>query len=598
MESDLGRWIIKKDIIGNGIFNIYVGITCFFYSAIFAGSVLGFIGLYKPIYVFSLVFILTLLLFIVLSRTNAAAGRQIPQRKNTNKRALSEYVVYAVAILIIVLFILIPIVRWPESIAGDWFSWDAGKYHFPKAVEMYRSGSANDMTISYGEYPFGYESLLSFCLLVSGDATLFGWMHALINLFFILSLWLLAKRYTKIKSSFLLLLIALVILSNFFYQFLNIWQIFQSEVYTVGKNDLLLAASILSILFFYPYPKTGGFDMRAMLPTGIAGMIAVSVKPNAVYIMAPLWIFLGGKIIWEVIKNWGKESRTHLLFYLISSSLMVPGVIWLLRNMILNGQVFSDSILEASKWSIASNLTNPLFYEYVPKTLYIIIGLSLMMVLGSIKKFPQYRWQAGTLLLLATGFVFTPFSAFFPRADAPALINWRFGQAMLAYVFIIVLLLVGDFLGKINFSSKIKKIAGHLYLPFLLLIAGGVIWRLSPVLERKPENAIILRDQFRESIGVDGYHSAYDYVQKNVRDSTVWVENGLPYYVYGAGYTNTVSREHSADYVVVIKTDWFGGGGEYGGMEIPTYFDPEEWQKYYSVVYEDSQGIVFARKIK
>jgi hypothetical protein len=93
-------------------------------------------------------------------------------------------------------------------------------------------------------------------------------------------------------------------------------------------------------------------------------------------------------------------------------------------------------------------------------------------------------------------------------------------------------------------------------------------------------------------VGVDGYYSAYDYVQKNVRNSTVWVENGLPYYVYGTGYTNTVSRENSADYIVVIKTDWFGEGG----VDIPIYFNPEEWQNHYSVVYEDPQGIVFALK--
>jgi uncharacterized membrane protein len=523
--------MVKKDIIGNGIFGIYLGITCFFYSAIFAGSVLGVTGLYKPIYVFPLVFIFTPLLFMVLYRTNAVDGHQILNRKNPNRRALSEIIVYAITILIIILIILIPIARWPESIAGDWFPWDAGKYHFPKAVEMVRTGSANDMTIAYSEYPFGYESLLSFCLLVSGDAALFGWMHALIDLFFILSFWLLAKRYTQIRSSFLLLLITLIILSNFFFHFLNLWRVFQTEMVTVGKNDLLLAASILSILFFYPYPKIDDFVMRAMLPTGIAGMIALSVKPNAMYVMVPLWILLGGKIILENIKNWGEESRSRLLFYLISSSLMIPGVIWLLRNMILNGKIFSDYVLEASKWSIASNLTNPFFYKYVPKNLYLIIGLVLIMVMISIKKFSKYRWQAGILLLLVIGFVFTPVTAFFLRTDIPAAINWRFGQAMLAYVFIVLLLLANDLLEKINFDRKIKKIADYISVPFLLLVAVGVIWS-----------------------------------------------------------SNTVSRENSADYVLVIKTDWFGDGE----MEIPAYFDPQAWQNYYSVVYEDPQGIVFA----
>ncbi len=584
--------MVKKDFIGDVLFNTYLGITCFFYSAIFAGSVLGVAGLYEPVYVFPLVFISTLILFIVLSRDNTVVGHQILQRNYLNRWAISEYIVYAITILIIVLLILIPVVRWPESIAGDWFPWDAGKYHFPKAVEMVRSGSANDMTIAYGEYPFGYESLLSFSLLVSGNANLFGWMHALIDLFFILSFWLLAKRYTQIRSSFLLLLTTLVILGNFFFKFLNLWRVFQMEMVTVGKNDLLLAASILSILFFYPYPKTDKFDGWAMIPTGIAGMIALSVKPNAAYVLAPLWILLGGKMVWKALKNWVRESKSNLMLYLISSSLMIPGVIWILRNLVLNGKIFSDYVLEASKWSIASNVTNPYFYRYIPKNLYLIIGLVLMMVLVGIKKYPQYRWHAGILLLLVIGFVFTPVTAFFLRTDIPAVINWRFGQAMLAYVFIILLLLANDLLRKINFDSKIRKMADYITAPFLFLVAIGVIWSQAWVLERKPENAIILRDQFRESVGVDGYHSAYEYIQKNVRNSTVWVENGLPYYVYDTGYTNTVSRKNSANYIVVIKTDWFGEGG----VDLPTYFNPEEWQNHYSVVYEDPQGIVFALK--
>ncbi len=55
--------MVKKDIIGDVLFKVYLGIICFFYSIIFAGSVLGVAGLYKPVYVFPLVFMSTLLLF-------------------------------------------------------------------------------------------------------------------------------------------------------------------------------------------------------------------------------------------------------------------------------------------------------------------------------------------------------------------------------------------------------------------------------------------------------------------------------------------------------------------------------------------------------
>jgi len=582
----------KKDFIGNTLINIYFAIVCLIFSVILAGSVFGAAGLYQPVYVFPLVFISFFLLLVGLRQSNTGNIRQMLSVNKLKELKLSDHIIYLITIIMIVLLILIPVARWPKSIAGDWFPWDAGKYHFPKAVEMIRSGSANDLTIAYGEYPFGYESLLSFCLLISDDAGLFGWMHTFIDLFFILSFWLLAKRYTGMRSSLLLFLVTLVILSNFFFQFFNLWRIFQTEIYTVGKNDLLLAASILSFLFFYPFPDQEGFDMRPMLPAGAAGMIALSVKPNAVFIIMPLWILLGGKAIYNWWKKEGKRPKQSIFLYLIASFIMVPGVIWLLRNLILTGKMFSGYVLEASTWSIASNLTNPFLYQYLSKNVYLIIGLVSIMVLLSIKNFQRYGWKTGILLLLMIGFIFTPVTAFFLRTDIPATISWRFGQAMLAYIFIMLLLLVSDLLEKIKFDSKIRKSLEYLSIPFLIMVSMGVIWSQPELFEKKPENAVILRDQFREPVGVGGYYSAYGFVQENIRDSIVWVENGLPYYAYGAGYTNSVSREKSADYIVVIKTDWFGDGG----LEIPSYFKPDSWRENYTVIYEDPQGIVFALK--
>lgn len=579
----------KTDVIENTLKKIYFGIICCLFSIILAGSVLGVAGLYRPVFVFPFVIICTPLFFILIFGKKNNEEIQHLVMNGSRGKVLSDTFIYLITFIIILLLILIPITRWPESIAGDWFPWDAGKYHFPKAVEMVRSGSANDMTIAYSEYPFGYESLLSFCILLTGDATLFGWMHAIIDLFFILSFWLLARRITKINASFLLFLITLLILSNNYFRFFNLWQVFQPEVTTVGKNDLLLAASILAVIYFYPYPRSDREVERKYVPVGVVGMIALSIKPNAAYILAPLWIILGAIVVVNSVKIGFKLSKTHIVSYFFASLLMASGVIWLLRNLVLTKNMFSDYVLEASKWSIAANLTNPYFYEYIPKNLLFIVGLLLLMLLLSINR-PQYRWVTGIFLLLILGFAFTPVTAFFLRTDVPAVINWRFGEAMLGYVFIMLLLLISDALKKVGWKRKIKSNLEYLRVPFVLFIAVGVIWSQITVLQKKPENAIILKDQFREPVGVDGYYSAYDYVQKNVRNSVVWVENGLEYYVYGLSYANTVSRERSADYIVVIKTDWFGEGG----MQIPNYFDPDTWENYYQVVYEDPQGIVFA----
>ena len=80
-------------------------------------------------------------------------------------------------------------------------------------------------------------------------------------------------------------------------------------------------------------------------------------------------------------------------------------------------------------------------------------------------------------------------------------------------------------------------------------------------------------------------------MQQNVRSAVVWVENGLPYYIYGPGFTNTVTRLKSPDYLVAFNTDWHGEGLK----GFPKMVDRLMASKGYEVVYEDSQGIFLSR---
>jgi hypothetical protein len=42
---------------------------------------------------------------------------------------------------------MVPLARWPYSPVSDVLHLDAGAYHFPKAIELYKTGT-------YGYYPF------------------------------------------------------------------------------------------------------------------------------------------------------------------------------------------------------------------------------------------------------------------------------------------------------------------------------------------------------------------------------------------------------------------------------------------------------------
>lgn len=591
------RWfteMMKKvtNWLEQSLLYFYFGLFSFFFGCIFSAAVLGTAGFYRPPWVimFTVGAAVTLLYYVIHSewfqRFKSSISTNVSQMKVT-----ASVLLYLISFLLFFALFLYPVLRWPASVAGDWFPWDAGKYHFPKAVELFRTGSVNDLTIAYGEYPYGYEALLSFGLFISKDTSLFGWIHALIDLFFLITVWLLARRYTKIHPSIVLFLTILMLSSDGIFEFLNIWQIFYAELLTVGKNDLFLAAAVLSVILFFPFPRTWQKSEITYVPFCAAGMLAVSIKPNSLFIIAPLWLLLLMDILMNRVKS-GKENKKDwggkIFQFIAASFLLIPGFLWLARNLFISGRIFSETAMEASQWSIAANIFNPYFYRYIPKNLIAILVFTLGLLTTSIIKFKRFMWPAIILGILLIGFLFTPVTAFFLRTDIPAQIHWRFGEAMLAYVFVILLIIFEPLLIKIQHLAG-RSVALRVGLDMVVSgIAIGLLIVFKDALVSKPENQFILRDQFSEPVGVDGYYSAYDYVQKNVHHSTVWVENGLPYYAYDGGYTNTVSRKQFADYIIAIKKDWFGGGG----VTVPSYF-PENWQQVYQVRYEDPMGIVY-----
>jgi hypothetical protein len=111
-------------------------------------------------------------------------------------------------------------------------------------------------------------------------------------------------------------------------------------------------------------------------------------------------------------------------------------------------------------------------------------------------------------------------------------------------------------------------------------------------LEPVPGGDLVLRDQFKSSVGLNGYFSAYDYVQKNVHNSIVIVENGLPYYLYDNNLTNSVTRSHDADYFVAFKTAWTAGRKE----GFPEMISDPNWDQTWQLVYQDPEGRVYKRK--
>ncbi len=575
---------------GKIIVKFYVLIICFFYGSIFSGSVLGILGWYRPLGAILTTLGLTASLYLVFLRNSLdSLVEDIFQGENWGLPFKLDWVIYVGSILLIGGMFLFSLVFWPQTVAGNWFPWDAGVYHFPKAVELFRGGSINDMSISYSEYPVGYESLLALGLSMSRSDILFGSMHALIHLFFILSLWLLAVRFSRIPPSILLFLTTMMVKSGSIVKGLNIWQVFRLEIITVGKNDLFVAAAILSMLLFFPLDGNGKPKSKYFFPFSLASMLAISIKPNAIIVTVILW----AAVVWSSIRQIKKNEETggpDLRKWPLNFLLIAPGGLWVVRNLIFQGAVFSSDVLMGTASSILSNIRNPVFYSHIPGQLLLISGLVFAItILGFIKpKF--FQWHAFFSVLLYLALLVTPHVIVFEYKETPVQFNPRFAEALIAYLFVILLVLLELPIHQILKWFYPNQFTRFLFLLCFVITVSGTLFAFRGTLRLRPENDIIRRDQYREAVGVDGYYSVYDFVQKNVRDSVVWVENGLHYYVYGRDYSNSVSRKTKPDYIVVIKTDWFG----LGGFDAPRYF-PENWRDIFEIVYEDSHGVVVKR---
>lgn len=588
-------------------------LLCLLYSVILSGQVLGFLGVYhawSAIPLTLLVLAVSLYFYI----------RSLPViNEDTNTFSKLDLFFGVCAVGLIVILIAVPLVLWPNSPAGKTLTWDAGLFQFPKAIELFRSGSFWNMNVCYAEYPIGYEALLAFSLLLGGGTALFGTVHFVLALFLIASLWLLAKRYTGLPSGLLLLASVLVLLYGFLNKDNNPWWIYQPLLLTVGKNDLFQGAAVLAALAFAPLAAARE-EKFSWNPLGfaLASMVAFSIKPNSLIIL-PLWL-LAFYSLWKVSQadaskgNFEKQNTTTetqrflsrfspwlrgkngLTAFFVKAIWMIiialPGLLWIIRNLAGQGALFTRASLKLTAWSIASNLTNPSLYKYIPIYLYFFLALTGLILFLSILRQRITLPAALTLVALLVGFAVTPASAFHGNNQERAEIAWRFGVAFISYALVLLVVIVSPLIKKLlEFLSRYRLALLALALGALML-SGFFVWRMRQLVRYVPENAIILRDQFEQPVGSDGYYSAYDYARQNIYHSTVIVDNGLPFYAYDSDYTNTTACSGPADYFIVFNTDWQRGDpGDY-----PDYIQTESWDNDWDIVYQDSYSRVFRRR--
>jgi hypothetical protein len=564
------------------------------YGTIAAGQILGFLKLYRPAWAIILSLVLSGVVGWALFRFAKPFLRSVldaGSRPGANRWL--EWACYGAGLLLLVFLILIPLIRWPYSAVSTDLFWDAGAYHFPTAIQMVKMGSAWDLSIAYGDYPFGYESLIAQAFVLTNSPLLFGTVHALIAAFFFFSLWLLACRYTRLLPGFLFLVVSLVLCNFTLFQRFGSdpWAIISTQVDIIGGNDLFLGAAMLSALLFAPIGPRYNQASYSIYGLALASMIVVSTKPNGAFILLLAW---GMVLVYQYLAYRKKELPLVTLAsnLLLAGLLIFPGILWAVRNFIAEGRLLPQDTLDIQGWSIFNNLGNPFFYNYLPKQFVFLMAVIFICLVFTLAFKKRVHWTLlAAFLVLLFGFIVTPTTAFYLTTQIPTKIAWRFGIALVSFELIALLLLFEPLLNWLfGFITRWNIVRAGVSV--LVILAGMLgVWKNIYRLHYYPGADIVMRDQWRTSVGVDGYYSVYDYIQKNVRNSVVWIENGLPFYTYGPGFTNTVTRSKPPDYIVFISTAWNTPVAGY-----PSTLNTPDWNKTWKLVYEDSQGRVYKRK--
>ena len=172
---------------------------------------------------------------------------------------------------------------------------------------------------------------------------------------------------------------------------------------------------------------------------------------------------------------------------------------------------------------------------------------------------------------------------------------WRLGVALVAYELVVLLVVFEDLLQRGLDWMQARRLVWQVAAGLAILGSLLFVWEARGQLLLNPGNTIVLRDEFREDVGVDGYHSPYDFVQRNIHNSIVEINGGVFYYIYGPGYSNQPTKgqyplgragmlaQLDPQYYVVIPH----------GDAFPT---SAEWDAKWKLIYQDSEGLVFERR--
>lgn len=441
------------------LIRIYAGTVSLLFGIVFTAQILSFMGLYHAWIALPTSLIVIIFAYVAYMRSGKTWFETFSPQESPS--TLLRNSILFVCIVILLTVFLQRLVLWHISTAGQIIPIDFASYHSIKAFQLLRDGSNWNLAIPYGQYPSGYESLIAFGMFFTGDIRITGTVHALIILSFWLTTTLLIIRYSKLSIDVsLLLALAICFMPLIFPQMMN-----------VGKNDILLSLTVLMAILHAPV----GDERFHPIGLAFATMLSLATKATGLYILFYLWGL--------VMLNWGLHFRRnswrdylHPALFLLVIALMFPGGLWVIRNYLVLGNLFTSEISSFFQTTIISNLDNPTLYNS-PGSMSLAYATVLILVFMTVSLFyTRLRWQmSATVLVIALTFAVTPLSAFLTVNNLDYLdVQWRFVLHGLVVLWVIMIVIVSPLIRRIYtyFASNSR----------LQYLASGLVILVIPVL--------------------------------------------------------------------------------------------------------------------
>lgn len=567
---------------------LYSAILSVLFGLIWTAQVLGFVGFYRPISVILLTFVTSVAAFVAYHRLDHHWLQTMHRPPPMQPKSLLFAFLISFLMILSVVF-LIRMAMWPYSELATLIPADFIGYHAIKAMDLARTGSAWNLSIPYGQYPFGYESLLAFTLLISGQLQAIGIFHALIFLLALLTIYFLLQQFIDLPALPVLMLALGILFMPSIYPL----------VLPIGKNDLLLSAAVLVAILHSPVVRKD----RRFHPFGLAfaTFIAIATKATGLFILVFLWLTVLF-FWWQAYRNNKASDYLSPMILILSLVLMFPGGLWVIRNYGVMGQVLSPEIQSFFETSIAANIRNPDFYANSAQVLdlfgRIIITLAIVIAWWIFVKRDVLLFSLVVVIWLT--FLYTPLTAFLTPQHVHTAIQWRFVLHGMIFVCILGTVLFAPILLRIY--ERIRK-SNILLLAIIISLAIGTVGLLWGVGIQFPfYYDATLAQKLNEPAGNKtsnaAYADIYEYVQAEIREGVIYAEQAEWYYL---AYPNENIRVTNGtlyplglpEAASVPPPDYAVFAERFGRTEpqFPNLSETYQWE----LIYEDTTGQVYKR---